>query len=66
MMLSMNATTIAIIWFGGVRIAQNNMQIGDMMAFFQYAMQIMFSIIMVTVMFVMVPRAEASAVRCLC
>jgi ATP-binding cassette subfamily B multidrug efflux pump len=59
----MNATMIAIIWFGGVRIAQNNMQIGDMMAFLQYAIQIMFSIIMVTVMFVMVPRAEASALR---
>jgi len=63
MLLLMNATTVAIIWFGGVRIAQNTMQIGDMMAFLQYAMQIMFSIIMVTIMFVMVPRAEASAVR---
>ena len=63
MLLLMNVTTISIIWFGGVRIAQNTMQIGDMMAFLQYAMQIMFSIIMVTIMFVMVPRAEASAVR---
>jgi ATP-binding cassette subfamily B multidrug efflux pump len=63
MLLMMNATTISIIWFGGVRISQNNLQIGDMMAFLQYAMQIMFSIIMVTIMFVMVPRAEASAVR---
>jgi ATP-binding cassette subfamily B multidrug efflux pump len=63
MLLMMNATTISIVWFGGVRISQNNLQIGDMMAFLQYAMQIMFSIIMVTIMFVMVPRAEASAVR---
>ena len=63
MMFSMNATLVSIIWFGGLRIAQNNMLIGDMMAFLQYAIQIMFSIIMVTVMFVMVPRAEASAVR---
>lgn len=63
MLFSMNVTMIAIIWFGGLRISQNNMQIGDMMAFLQYAIQIMFSIIMVTVMFVMVPRAEASAVR---
>ena len=63
MVFSMNVTMVAIIWFGGVRIAQNNMQIGDMMAFLQYAIQIMFSIIMVTVMFVMVPRAQASAVR---
>ncbi|MCL1983707.1 MAG: ABC transporter ATP-binding protein/permease [Clostridiales bacterium] len=62
-MVFMNATTLLIIWFGGLRIAQNNIQIGDMMAFLQYAMQIMFSIIMVTVMFVMIPRAEASAVR---
>ncbi|MEQ8174582.1 MAG: ABC transporter ATP-binding protein [Syntrophomonadaceae bacterium] len=63
MIILMNFTSIAIIWFGGLRIAANNMQIGDMMAFLQYAMQIMFSIIMVTIMFVMVPRAEASAVR---
>lgn len=63
MIIVMNVTTIAIIWFGGLRISQDNMQIGDMMAFFQYAMQIMFSIIMVTVMFVMVPRAQASALR---
>lgn len=62
-MLFMNFTTILIIWFGGLRIAQNNIQIGDMMAFLQYAMQIMFSIIMVTMMFVMIPRAEVSAVR---
>jgi len=63
MIILMNFTSIAIIWFGGIRISQNNMQIGDMMAFLQYAMQIMFSIIMVTIMFVMVPRAQASAVR---
>lgn len=63
MIILMNFTSIAIIWFGGLRISANNMQIGDMMAFLQYAMQIMFSIIMVTIMFVMVPRAEASAVR---
>ena len=63
MMIIMNFTSIAIIWFGGMRISQNVMQLGDMMAFLQYAMQIMFSIIMVTIMFVMVPRAQASAVR---
>lgn len=63
MIILMNLTSISIIWFGGVRIAQNNMQIGDMMAFVQYAMQIMFSVIMVTIMFVMVPRAQASALR---
>jgi ATP-binding cassette subfamily B protein len=63
MIVIMNFTSIAIIWFGGLRISQNNMQLGDMMAFLQYAMQIMFSIIMVTIMYVMVPRAQASAVR---
>ena len=63
MMLIMNITSIAIVWFGGIRVAQSNMAIGDMMAFIQYAMQIMFSFIMVAVMFVMVPRAQASAER---
>ncbi|TEB12953.1 ABC transporter ATP-binding protein [Pelotomaculum propionicicum] len=63
MIIIMNLTSIAIIWFGGHRISQNIMQVGDMMAFIQYAMQVMFSIIMVTIMFVMVPRAQASAAR---
>lgn len=63
MIIIMNFTTVAIIWFGGLRIGQNVMQVGDMMAFLQYAMMIMFSIIMVTIMFVMVPRAQASALR---
>ncbi|MDD3364096.1 MAG: ABC transporter ATP-binding protein [Syntrophomonas sp.] len=63
MMLVMNFTSIAIIWFGGIRISQNVMELGDMMAFLQYAMQIMFSIIMVTILFIMVPRAQASAIR---
>jgi ATP-binding cassette subfamily B protein len=63
MMVIMNLTTVAIIWFGGHRISQDMMQVGDMMAFMQYAMQVMFSIVMVTIMFVMVPRAQASAAR---
>ena len=63
MMIFMNVTSIAIIWFAGLRIDANKMQLGDMMAFLQYAMQIMFSLIMVSVMYVMVPRAQASAVR---
>ncbi len=63
MIIIMNLTSLAIIWFGGIRISQNIMQVGDMMAFIQYAMQVMFSIIMVTIMFVMVPRAQASALR---
>lgn len=63
MMLFMNITSVAIIWFAGIRISDGNMELGDMMAFLQYAMQIMFSIIMVSIMFVMIPRAQASAVR---
>lgn len=63
MMVVLNLTSIAIVWFGGWRIAQGTMQIGDMMAFIQYAMQIMFSFIMVAMMFVMVPRAQVSADR---
>lgn len=63
MMLVMNAATIAIIWFGGIRIDNGEMQVGSLMAFMQYAMQIMFSLLMVSMMFVMIPRASASADR---
>lgn len=63
MMLVMNFSTIAIVWFGGIRISEGHMQVGALMAFIQYAMQIMFSLIMVSVIFVMVPRASASATR---
>ena len=63
MMLVMNFTTLAIVWFGGIRISHGNMLVGDMMAFIQYAMLIMFSLVMVSFMFIMIPRAEASAVR---
>lgn len=63
MMLIMNFATLAIVWFGGHRIEEGHMQVGDLMAFLQYAMMIMFSLIMVSVMFVMIPRAQASAVR---
>lgn len=63
MMLILNFSSIAIIWFGGLRISGGHMQVGDLMAFLQYAMQIMFSLIMVSMMFVMVPRGSASAVR---
>ena len=63
MMVAMNFMAIAIIWFGGIRIDQGNMQVGSLMAFIQYIMHIMFSLIMVSMMFVMIPRASASAVR---
>jgi ATP-binding cassette, subfamily B, multidrug efflux pump len=63
MMVVLNLSTVAIIWFGGIRISNGHMQVGDMMAFIQYAMQIMFSFIMLSMMFVMIPRASVSAVR---
>jgi ATP-binding cassette subfamily B multidrug efflux pump len=63
MILIMNITTIAIVWFGAIRIDNGAMQVGSLMAFIQYAMQIMFSLVMVSMMFVMIPRAEVSAVR---
>ena len=63
MMLMINATSIAIIWFGGLRISTGHMQVGDLMAFLQYAMQILFSLMMALRMFSMVPRASASAAR---
>lgn len=63
MMLVLNFSTIAILWFGGLRIGNGDMQVGALMAFIQYAMQIMFSLLMVSMMFVMIPRASASAAR---
>lgn len=63
MSLILNFSTIAVIWFGAIRIDSGTMQVGDLMAFIQYVMQIMFALIMVSMMFVMIPRASASAVR---
>ena len=62
-MVLMNLTSIAIIWFGGIRISNGDMQVGALIAFLQYAMQIMFSVLMLSFLLVMVPRAQASAVR---
>ncbi|MBB3110656.1 ATP-binding cassette subfamily B protein [Paenibacillus phyllosphaerae] len=63
MMLVMNIASIAIIWFGGKRIEAQGIEVGDLIAFIQYAWQIMFALIFASMMFVMVPRAQASAVR---
>ena len=63
LMLIMNMATVAIIWFGGVRIDSGAMPIGNLTAFLTYAMQILFSVMMATIMFVMVPRAAVSADR---
>src|SRR5690554_1987162 len=61
--LIINFTTISIIWFGAQRIDAGAMQVGDMMAFLQYAMQILWAIMMLSMLFVMLPRAMASAER---
>ena len=63
MTLLLNLTAVATIWFGSIRIDGGNMQVGDLMAFLQYIMLIMFSLMMVSMMFMMLPRAMASANR---
>lgn len=63
MMLLMNITTVAVIWFGSIRVNIGATNVGDMMAFLQYAMQIMFAVVMASMMFIMLPRAQASVVR---
>ena len=62
-MFIINISTIAIVWFGSHLIGDGSLQIGDMMAFMQYAMQVMFSILMVTMLFITIPRAIVSAKR---
>lgn len=63
MMIVMNFSMIAILYYGGIRIGDGDLKVGSLMAFIQYAMQIMFSLIMVSMMFVLIPRASASALR---
>jgi ATP-binding cassette subfamily B multidrug efflux pump len=63
MMLMVNLSSIAIIWFGSIRVAGGHLDTGAMFAFLQYAAQILFALLMVAIMFVMIPRAEASAKR---
>jgi ATP-binding cassette, subfamily B, multidrug efflux pump len=63
MMLTLNLTSVAILWFGSIRVNNGDMQIGSLIAFLQYAVLILFSMLMVAVLFVMLPRAAASADR---
>ena len=63
LIVMLNLTSIAIIWFGSHRIDEGTMQVGAMIASLQYAMQILFAVFMVTALFVMLPRASASAAR---
>jgi ATP-binding cassette subfamily B protein len=63
LMLIFNLSTVAILWFGSIRVASNEMPIGNLIAFLQYVMQILFAVMMAVFMFVMVPRAVVSSGR---
>ncbi|MDI6101309.1 ABC transporter ATP-binding protein [Actinoplanes sp. NEAU-A12] len=62
-MLIVNISSVAVVWFGGHRIDTGGMQVGELTAFISYLMQILMSIMMATFMFMMVPRAEVCAER---
>lgn len=62
-MLVMNLSTIAVLWFGGIRIGNGDMQIGALIAFLSYLIQILMAVMMSTLMFVFVPRAAVAADR---
>jgi ATP-binding cassette subfamily B multidrug efflux pump len=63
MMILLNGLSLGIIWVGAHQVAQSNMQVGDMMAFMQYAMQIVFAFLMMSMMFIFLPRAAVSGDR---
>lgn len=63
MTLIMSGTNIAIVWFGGHYIADMSMEVGNMIAFMTYAMQILMSFMMLAMLFIFIPRAQASADR---
>ncbi len=63
MMLMINLSSVAIIWFGSIRVNDGSLQVGALFAFLQYAFQILFALLMVSMMFIMIPRAAASATR---
>lgn len=63
MLFVLNMTAVAILWYGGKEISIGGMQVGDMMAFIQYSMQIIMSFLIMTAVFVMIPRAAVSLGR---
>jgi ATP-binding cassette subfamily B protein len=63
MMFILNILSVVILWVGAHQVAQANMQVGDMMAFLQYAMQIVFAFLMLSMLFILLPRAQVSADR---
>jgi ATP-binding cassette subfamily B multidrug efflux pump len=62
-MLVLNVSSIAVLWFGAFRVEEGSMQVGTVMAFLQYLMQILMAVMMATFMAVMIPRAAVSAER---
>ncbi|HRN29691.1 MAG TPA: ABC transporter ATP-binding protein, partial [Terrimesophilobacter sp.] len=62
-MLIMNVSSVAVIWFGGIRVDEGAIEVGTLMAFLQYLMQILMGVMMATFLGVMVPRAAVSADR---
>src|SRR5690625_7322685 len=62
-MLVMNLSSVAVLWFGGQRIDAQEMQIGALTAFLTYIVQILMAVMMAVMMFVLVPRAAVSAER---
>ena len=63
MMLLMNGAMLTVVWFGAHQVDAGNMQVGNMMAFMQYTMQIIMAFLMVSMIFIMLPRASVSAQR---
>lgn len=63
MMLIMNLVTVLIVWVGANQVSAFKMDVGEMMAYMQYVIQIIFAFLMMTMMFIMIPRASVSANR---
>ena len=63
MMFLMNGTTLLILWFGSKQVDAGMIQVGSIMAFMQYAMQVIMAFLMITVVSIMIPRANVSALR---
>jgi len=63
MMMLLNVVIVAILWFGSARVDTGNLSLGSMLAFMQYALQIMVALLMLTVMFIQLPRSAAASDR---
>ena len=61
--ITLNLTILAIVWFGGIRVELGSIQVGELMAFIQYAIQIMFALMLLSMMLTFIPRAAVSASR---